>query len=210
MTDLSLTIACSDYDHVRDFASGRVKAEGIDARFLEFAAAWWPPLEARQVLGWTPSVTFKQLVEMMVEADLDELRREQPDRLDRVVGPHGEQVADRHDGDVDPPPARIPAADPLHVGEQRGVPGEVGPHAPDVEQPAGTEFLLHLQDVAVGIGLRIEERIAETAYVLRDASIEKAAARAGSGAGLSILGGGLTSGSRGRAGSGGGSVLGWG
>lgn len=36
MTDLSLTIACSDYDHVRDFATGRVRAEGIDARFLEY------------------------------------------------------------------------------------------------------------------------------------------------------------------------------
>jgi len=31
---LPLTIAISDYDHVRDFASGRVEAEGIDARFL--------------------------------------------------------------------------------------------------------------------------------------------------------------------------------
>ena len=36
MSDLSLTIACSDYDHVRDFATGKVKAEGIDARFIEF------------------------------------------------------------------------------------------------------------------------------------------------------------------------------
>jgi 4,5-dihydroxyphthalate decarboxylase len=36
MSDLELTVACSEYDHVRDFASGRVKAEGIDARFLAF------------------------------------------------------------------------------------------------------------------------------------------------------------------------------
>jgi 4,5-dihydroxyphthalate decarboxylase len=36
MSDLELTVACSEYDHVRDFASGRVKAEGIDARFLIF------------------------------------------------------------------------------------------------------------------------------------------------------------------------------
>ena len=34
MSDLEMTIACSEYDHVRDFASGRVKAEGIAARFL--------------------------------------------------------------------------------------------------------------------------------------------------------------------------------
>ena len=30
-----LTIACSDYDHVRDFASGKVIAQGIDARFVD-------------------------------------------------------------------------------------------------------------------------------------------------------------------------------
>lgn len=32
-----LTIAMTDYDHVRDFASGRVRAEGIDATFLTFS-----------------------------------------------------------------------------------------------------------------------------------------------------------------------------
>jgi 4,5-dihydroxyphthalate decarboxylase len=31
---LQLTIAISDYDHVRDFAAGAVRAEGIDTRFL--------------------------------------------------------------------------------------------------------------------------------------------------------------------------------
>ncbi len=31
---LQLTVAISDYDHVRDFATGAVRAEGIDARFL--------------------------------------------------------------------------------------------------------------------------------------------------------------------------------
>src|SRR5258708_6743255 len=31
---LMLTIAISDYDHVRDFATGVVRADGIDARFL--------------------------------------------------------------------------------------------------------------------------------------------------------------------------------
>ena len=31
---VSLTVAMSDYDHVRDFASGLVRAEGIDATFL--------------------------------------------------------------------------------------------------------------------------------------------------------------------------------
>src|SRR5258708_25409104 len=31
---LMLTIAISDYDHVRDFASGVVRADGIEANFL--------------------------------------------------------------------------------------------------------------------------------------------------------------------------------
>lgn len=34
MADLGLTIAVSDYDHVRDLASGRVRAEGIEATVL--------------------------------------------------------------------------------------------------------------------------------------------------------------------------------
>ena len=34
MSNLKLTIAISDYDHVRDFAEGKVKAEGIEANFL--------------------------------------------------------------------------------------------------------------------------------------------------------------------------------
>ena len=32
MSKLELTIAVSEYDHVRDFASGVVTAEGIDAK----------------------------------------------------------------------------------------------------------------------------------------------------------------------------------
>lgn len=34
---VALTIAMTDYDHVRDFATGRVRAEGIDATFLTFS-----------------------------------------------------------------------------------------------------------------------------------------------------------------------------
>ena len=36
MSQLPLTIAISDYDHVRDFQDGRIEAEGIDANFLNF------------------------------------------------------------------------------------------------------------------------------------------------------------------------------
>ena len=35
MANLDLTIACSDYDQVRDFASGKVRADGLDARFID-------------------------------------------------------------------------------------------------------------------------------------------------------------------------------
>ena len=35
------------------------------------------PTKAREVLGWTPRVSFQQLVTMMVEADLDRYRRQQ-------------------------------------------------------------------------------------------------------------------------------------
>jgi GDPmannose 4,6-dehydratase len=34
------------------------------------------PSKARQVLGWTPNYTFKDLIEMMVDADLEELKAE--------------------------------------------------------------------------------------------------------------------------------------
>jgi GDPmannose 4,6-dehydratase len=34
--------------------------------------------KARVELGWTPGVTFKQLVEMMVDADLDSLESRKP------------------------------------------------------------------------------------------------------------------------------------
>ncbi len=34
MANLPLTIAITDYDHIRDFASGAVRADGIDATFL--------------------------------------------------------------------------------------------------------------------------------------------------------------------------------
>ena len=34
------------------------------------------PTKAKQVLGWTPKVTFKALVKMMVEADLAVARQD--------------------------------------------------------------------------------------------------------------------------------------
>ena len=44
MSKLKLTIAISDYDHVRDFAEGKVKAEGIEANFLS--------LQVEEIFSW--------------------------------------------------------------------------------------------------------------------------------------------------------------
>jgi GDPmannose 4,6-dehydratase len=34
------------------------------------------PSKARTKLGWTPEVSFEQLVTMMVESDVDQIKRE--------------------------------------------------------------------------------------------------------------------------------------
>jgi len=34
------------------------------------------PEKARAVLGWEPTVTFEQMIEMMVKADYDQLKAE--------------------------------------------------------------------------------------------------------------------------------------
>jgi GDPmannose 4,6-dehydratase len=38
------------------------------------------PAKARRELGWEPEVTFRELVEMMVDADLERLKNVQPNR----------------------------------------------------------------------------------------------------------------------------------
>jgi GDPmannose 4,6-dehydratase len=38
------------------------------------------PSKARRVLGWEPEVTFKELVEMMVDADIERLKDVSPNR----------------------------------------------------------------------------------------------------------------------------------
>jgi GDPmannose 4,6-dehydratase len=48
----------------------------IDPRFIrpaEVDLLVGDPSKAKRVLGWTPEVTFEQLVEMMVRADIDRL-----------------------------------------------------------------------------------------------------------------------------------------
>jgi len=38
------------------------------------------PSKARKELGWEPEVTFKELVKMMVDADIERLRNAEPNR----------------------------------------------------------------------------------------------------------------------------------
>jgi GDPmannose 4,6-dehydratase len=42
--------------------------------------------KARQELGWQPDVSFKQLVEMMVDADLERLRTSSATVVEKVSG----------------------------------------------------------------------------------------------------------------------------
>jgi GDPmannose 4,6-dehydratase len=70
-----------------DVAFGRVgitdwaKYVTQDPRFMrpaEVDLLVGDPAKAREVLGWTPNVDFRQLIEMMVDADLEEQRRLNP------------------------------------------------------------------------------------------------------------------------------------
>jgi GDPmannose 4,6-dehydratase len=67
---------------VRDFAKLAFEEVGLDwERYVRIDPAYYRPTEvdelqgdatkARQKLGWQPSVTFPQLVHLMVEADLE-------------------------------------------------------------------------------------------------------------------------------------------
>jgi GDPmannose 4,6-dehydratase len=50
----------------------------VDAKFVRPAEVdhlIGNPAKARRTLGWAPTVDFPQLVEMMVDADLERLRR---------------------------------------------------------------------------------------------------------------------------------------
>ena len=53
-----------------------VKHDDRYNRPSEVDLLWGDPSKAKRVLGWTPKVTFKDLVRMMVEADLRVARQE--------------------------------------------------------------------------------------------------------------------------------------
>ncbi len=80
---------------VRDLVDLAFRHVGLDWRdHVEVDPGLFRPAEvntlrgdaakARSVLGWTPSVSFRELVEMMVDADLDRVQHEIDDR-ERIV-----------------------------------------------------------------------------------------------------------------------------
>jgi len=61
-----------------DKATGRILVE-IDPRYFrptEVDLLLGDPAKAKQQLGWEPKITFKELVRMMVESDLEEAKRD--------------------------------------------------------------------------------------------------------------------------------------
>jgi len=79
-------IATGESHSVRDFLEEAFVYQGLDWRdFVEFDPRYMRPTEvdfllgdaskARTKLGWKPKVTFKELVRMMVDHDLEEVRQ---------------------------------------------------------------------------------------------------------------------------------------
>ena len=77
-------IATGETHSVRDFVHAAFAHAGLEAdRYVVFDPAFMRPAEvdqligdptrARAELGWTPKTTFRELVEMMVDADLARL-----------------------------------------------------------------------------------------------------------------------------------------
>lgn len=80
-------VATGSTHSVRDLCEAAFAHVGLDYRdYVRTSAADFRPVEARQLvgdpakaqqrLGWEPTVGFTELVRMMVEADLDRLRRD--------------------------------------------------------------------------------------------------------------------------------------
>jgi hypothetical protein len=51
MSKLQISLAMSDYDHVRDFVSGRVNTEGLDINFQILPTPDFRPRNARSGMG---------------------------------------------------------------------------------------------------------------------------------------------------------------
>jgi GDPmannose 4,6-dehydratase len=92
-------VATGEKHSVREFVELAFQHVDLDWRdWVEVDPALFRPAEvntlrgdaskARRVLGWEPTVSFPQLVRMMVDADLARVRRESPEGL--VLGQTGE------------------------------------------------------------------------------------------------------------------------
>jgi GDPmannose 4,6-dehydratase len=79
-------IGTGEAHSVREFADFAFAAAGLDWReYVEVDPRYFRPAEvdylladaskARRVLGWEPSVSFEELVQIMVESDVAELER---------------------------------------------------------------------------------------------------------------------------------------
>ena len=91
--DISITWQGADLDEVGVDASGKVIVR-VDPRYFrptEVETLLGDPTKAKQKLGWTPKITFKQLVAEMVREDLKSAER------DELVKKHGYTAYDYHE-----------------------------------------------------------------------------------------------------------------
>ena len=95
-----VVVATGESHSVRDFVVAAFDYAGLDwEAHVEIDPRYYRPAEvdhlegdpsrAAEVLGWTPTTTFAELVRMMVDHDLELAAQE------RVLRDHGHQVADR-------------------------------------------------------------------------------------------------------------------
>ncbi len=91
---------------MRDFVEAAFTHAGLDWReHVRIDPRYYRPAEvddlradpgkARRVLGWEPRVTFQELVSMMVDADLAELRRKLKGGREAIAPGLGETAAFR-------------------------------------------------------------------------------------------------------------------
>ncbi|MGB2833330.1 MAG: GDP-mannose 4,6-dehydratase [Methylotenera sp.] len=91
--DISITWQGTDLDEVGVDAGGKVIVR-VDPRYFrptEVETLLGDPSKAKQKLGWTPKITFKQLVAEMVREDLKSAER------DELVKKHGYTAYDYHE-----------------------------------------------------------------------------------------------------------------
>ena len=84
-------VATGETHSVRDFCEAAFARVGLDYQaYVVSDPAYWRPVEptplvgdfsrAQITLGWTPSVSFNELVNLLVDADLEDSETEPPNR----------------------------------------------------------------------------------------------------------------------------------